>query len=83
MGQNPELIKAWKERSKIRTKGRTLYIKGNKLCTKGDKLHTKGSKLWTEGDKLWTNAILAIHGNIGMKWKKDGCYLENGEIYKS
>ena len=57
-----------------------------KLYAEGDKLRAEGAKLRAEGDKLWAEAILKIHGNITLEWRRRGnvvdCVLGNGELYK-
>jgi hypothetical protein len=57
-----------------------------KLKAEGDKLWTEGDKLDAEGDKLWAEGVLAVYGNIKMKWEFNGekytCELETGEVFK-
>ena len=83
-------VKLYVEGNKFRSKGGKLWAEGNKakgdkLYAEGNKFRAKGDKLYAEGDKLWLEGILAIKGNITMKWiGKDGhldCKLETGEIF--
>ena len=62
-------IKGWK----LRAVGNLLYAQGNELCAEGDLLHAKSNKLCAEGDILFFNAVLKIHGNVGIKWEGRDC----------
>lgn len=73
--------KLWAEGNKLRAEGNSLSAEGSKLCAKGDRLCAKG-------DKLWTEAVIAVHGNIKLKWinwneeyQSYECHLKTGEIF--
>jgi len=85
----------WKERKKLRDKGRKLIAEGNKLrdegykliaegcklTAKGDKLIAEGDKLRDEGDKLLAEGnLLYINAVIEVYGNKAVIIWETGEV---
>jgi hypothetical protein len=81
-----EGAKVWAGAAKVWAEGDKLWAEGAKLWAEGDKLRAEGAKLWAEGDRLWAEMIIAVHGNITLKWTWRGdvevCTLGTGETFR-
>jgi hypothetical protein len=88
-----KLQTAWTARLKLRAEAAKVWAEAAKVWAEGDKLRAEGAKLWAEGDKLraegdrlWAEMIIAVHGNITLKWTWRGdvevCTLGTGETFR-
>ena len=79
---NQGLQAAWDRRKIYYAEGSKLWVEGDKLYAEGNKLYAEGSKLYAEGDKLWVDAVIAVYGDVPIKWDGDKCVLNILEIYE-
>jgi len=59
---------AWNKRRELCAEGDKLYAEGAKLYDEGTQLRVKGSRLGVEGDLVLFDTVIAVHGNVEIKW---------------
>ena len=83
MKPDPNVMKAWESRSKLRAEAGKLWAEGDKLYAEGiklraeagklqaeaDKLQAEGDKLRAEGNIVFLDAVIKVYGNVTVEWE--------------